>query len=506
MLDSSPPELVVGRTLSSYFVGDVQNNQETITYTVYNPSSDPATGVLLTTTLEPGVTFASASQQTDQSGQNLAWSVGTIAGLGRASVTLTVTLATPTPTQLDTGAQAYAFLDGAATTGATPAATLSTATPPDASLLDSTPDANTADPYIQEAAAKLDYNSQNIFNFLHIGIAYNDYAGSMRGARGTLWSQAGNALDVASLGVALLRASGIPAQYAEGTLTQAQAEQLILSMFPATYRLSGYQASGTTSDPVADDPTLLTDAEPYYWIQFGPGMEDADPLLSATIGQAAATLTGTFTAVPEALEETTEVTLTAQIYSEGAAALGVSDGLSTTQVLDQSFDDVALVGHPLTIGNFVTSASTNALTVSTTTNTYTPYLAIGDVADPDPGQDEVDTGQAYQDVLTTFPLSTQAVTGLFLNVTLSGPEGTAQTYDRALVNLIPAASVNGGSVSVSVNPSGPTTINPNEVWTMSVLPGQLDPSAPVVLQDQAAAESSTLGAAARVGRLGHAAD
>ena len=46
MLDSSPPALVVGRTLSSYFVGDVQNNQETITYTVYNEQSDPETGVL----------------------------------------------------------------------------------------------------------------------------------------------------------------------------------------------------------------------------------------------------------------------------------------------------------------------------------------------------------------------------------------------------------------------------------------------------------------------------
>ena len=33
MLDSSPPAIVVGPTLWSYFVGDIQNNQETITYT-----------------------------------------------------------------------------------------------------------------------------------------------------------------------------------------------------------------------------------------------------------------------------------------------------------------------------------------------------------------------------------------------------------------------------------------------------------------------------------------
>ena len=61
-------------------------------------------------------------------------------------------------------AQAFAFLDGSSVTGSTPAATLSTATPPDPSLLASTPDANTTDPYIQEEAAELDYDPQNIFH------------------------------------------------------------------------------------------------------------------------------------------------------------------------------------------------------------------------------------------------------------------------------------------------------------------------------------------------------
>ena len=59
---------------------------------------------------------------------------------------------------------------------------------PRAQLLLSTPDANTSDPYIQEEAAKLDYDPNQIYNFLHTQIGYNSYAGSMRGARGTLWS------------------------------------------------------------------------------------------------------------------------------------------------------------------------------------------------------------------------------------------------------------------------------------------------------------------------------
>ena len=86
------PTIVVGRVLSYYDVPDVQNNQNqlTITYTVYNEATDPETGVLLTTTLAPGVTIVSASQQPDQNGQNLAWSLGMIQGYDRASVTVTV--------------------------------------------------------------------------------------------------------------------------------------------------------------------------------------------------------------------------------------------------------------------------------------------------------------------------------------------------------------------------------------------------------------------------------
>ena len=160
MLDSSPPSIVVGRTLSSYFVGGVQNNQETITYTVYNEQADDETGVLLTTTLQSGVTFASASLLPDMSGANLAWSLGTIQGFDRASVTLTVSLANPIPTQLDSGAQAFATLDAGAVSAATPAATLQMGNAPtDSSLLASTPDANTTDPFIQEEVAALNYDA-----------------------------------------------------------------------------------------------------------------------------------------------------------------------------------------------------------------------------------------------------------------------------------------------------------------------------------------------------------
>src|SRR4051794_13988002 len=77
-IGSTTPEIVVGRTLASYTVGGIQNNRETITYTVYNEQADPVSGVLLTITLQPGVTFQDASALPDRNGQELAWSLGTI--------------------------------------------------------------------------------------------------------------------------------------------------------------------------------------------------------------------------------------------------------------------------------------------------------------------------------------------------------------------------------------------------------------------------------------------
>jgi uncharacterized membrane protein len=477
LLDAGlPASIVVGRTLSAYFTGDVRDHQETITYTVYNEQANPVSGVLLTDTLEPGVTVQSASQLPDQSGSDLAWSLGTIAGYDRASVTLTVALGaglqTPPPSsplQLDTGAHAFAMLDAGAVSNATPAATLRPGSV-DPNLLASTPDANTTDPFIQEEAAKLNYNSQQIFDFLHFQISYNSYVGSLRGARGTLWSSAGNATDVASLGVALERASGIPAKYVSGTLSESQAQQLILSMFPASYQTVGYIPPGTQVSDPANDPQLLTETESHYWFQFdaGSGMEDADSLMAgATIGQTFTTATGAFTEVPDGLRQKTEIKINAEMYSQASAAFA-GNGFNTVTVLDQTFNDVDLVGRPITVGHFVNSSSIGGITFSSKTNTYSPYIQVGDAAYPDPSHDVVIRGQDYQEYFTNFPLSNQVLTGLFLNMTLSGPGATVQSYERTLVDRIGYAARQGLTApeNLTVNPSDPPVIEPYDLLTL----------------------------------------
>src|SRR5206468_9447181 len=131
-----------------------------------------------------------------------------------------------------------------------------------------TPDANATDPFIQEKAAELDYDLQRTFDYLNTQVGYESYIGSLRGARGTLWSSAGNALDEASLGVALFRASGIPAQYAHGTLPDNLAQELILSMFPESFQTVGYIPAGTEVADPANDPKLLAETRQHYWLQF----------------------------------------------------------------------------------------------------------------------------------------------------------------------------------------------------------------------------------------------
>lgn len=86
-------------------------------------------------------------------------------------------------------------------------------------------------------------------------------------------------MDQASLLIALLRASGIPTRYVQGNLDTSDAQKLILSMFPPTFKTVGFipEDSGL-SDP-ANDPQLLEETKEHYWVEFnsGNGFVSADP-------------------------------------------------------------------------------------------------------------------------------------------------------------------------------------------------------------------------------------
>jgi len=78
---------------------------------------------------------------------------------------------------------------------------------------------------IRALAFELGNNPLKIYNWVHDNVELVPTYGSIRGSQRTLLSKRGNAFDVASLLIALLRASNVPARYALGTV-QVPADKL----------------------------------------------------------------------------------------------------------------------------------------------------------------------------------------------------------------------------------------------------------------------------------------
>lgn len=374
----------VGRTLSAYTTDDLAGDSLTIHYTVYNLTADFVTEVALETTLEPGVTFASASIAPNVAGATLAWELGRLGPLETASVDVSVTLDAATPLTLDAGAAADGLVNfSTVVADAALPATLRT-DPIDRALLAATPDANADDLFVRAKAAELNQDAAEIFAFMTQEVGYESYIGSLRGARGTLWSGAGNALDQSSLLVALLRASGVPARYVAGTLADPLAEQLILSMFAEPLRVTGFIPNGAELSDPAHDPQLLAETREHTWVEFdtGAGFQDADPtFVDAALGDTFAAQASIFTEVDDALRH--KVTL--QVDRELANTAGSLFGgvtLDVATVLDVTFNAVDLVGKPLSIGQFVDQKSLGSPVFTSITNVYSPYIAVGDFARP----------------------------------------------------------------------------------------------------------------------------
>lgn len=344
--------------------------------------------------------------------------------------------------------------------------------------LKATPDADSQDPYIVQKAAELGRDPARIFAFVRDQIGYEAYKGSLRGARGTLWSKAGNSLDKASLMIALLRASGIPARYATGILGDAEARTLIGSMFASPLRIVGCVEPGTaTADPVAD-PALLAEAREHYWVEMASGgaFQPADPTVPAAVsGQSFAAAQALFAEVPDGLRHKVTLRLKREIANLFGGLFGGSV-LDTATVLEHTFNTAALAGKPLSVGHFV-NRSTLGFVLSATTTTFSPFIAEGDLA-RGPDQDHLIRGGDYQEVLTNFPLGSQALTGVFLEAELAGPDGPAEIHQRTLLDRIGyAVRHNGGSPNVSADPNGLPALTEFDVFTVNILPGQFESTA-----------------------------
>ncbi|MEW5800650.1 MAG: transglutaminase family protein [bacterium] len=224
--------------------------------------------------------------------------------------------------------------------------------------LASTVDANYEDRYIQEKLAEIGPGVDAVFAFVRDEIGYESYTGSLRGARGTLWSKAGNSLDQASLLIALLRGQGIPCRYVRGTLSDGDAKGLILSMFTLPCKIVGFIPEGAELSDPANDPQLLEETKEHYWVEFddgsGSGFKALDPTFgNAVIDQTFAPKESTFAEVPADLRHKVTIRLKAELMGNLTGLIG--GGANTKTVLNETFNTVELVGKPLSVGHFVNS-------------------------------------------------------------------------------------------------------------------------------------------------------
>ena len=261
-------------------------------------------------------------------------------------------------------------------------------------------------------------------------------------------------------------------------------------------------AGAALADP-ANDPKLLAETTAHTWFQFdtGSGLRDADPLIpGSAIGQAFTAAQGTFAEVPDGLREKTTIRLIAEITNTATSLFGIP-GQSRTTVLDHTFNDVDLVGRPITIGHFTSSSAIGSV-FSAVTNTYSPFLAVGDLANPDPSQDDLIRGQDYQEFLTNFPFGTQIFTGLFLEIDLSGPGGPTETLERTLFDRIGyAIRQNGGSPQINLDPGQGPVFSPGDNWSIAVMPSLQAGAALFPLDDVNASTFNQLSES--VGGAGH---
>ena len=92
---------------------------------------------------------------------------------------------------------------------------MAAATPPTPADLLSTEDAAQT-PEIQALASELGRDPVKIYEYVRNKISFEPYYGSRKGALLTLWERSGNDIDIASLLIALLRASGYYTRYMQG--------------------------------------------------------------------------------------------------------------------------------------------------------------------------------------------------------------------------------------------------------------------------------------------------
>src|SRR5262249_28951632 len=90
----------------------------------------------------------------------------------------------------------------------------------------------------------------------------------------------------------------------------------------------------------------------------------------------------------------------------------------------------------------------------------------------------------YQEVLSGIALGSRILTGLFLNMTLRGPGGSPESYERTLVDRIGYAARQGFvEQTVTADPSEQPIVGPSDLYTIKIQPGDQShgPTGPITV-------------------------
>ncbi len=403
-------------------------------------------------------------------GSTITWQLPDL--LPQASHLVTVTIATPSTApnfvELDNGATATGTVWGEeVSAGARPSTIIPTSV--SASFTQPTLDADSHDSDMLWATAV--YTQDPLAAFYQVrDFAYDPYKGSLRGTRGTLWGEAGNSLDQSSLLIAMLRSAGVPARYRHGSLSTANAQLLIASMFSATQGLAGSQpADEPTADPL-NDPALLAIVQDHWWVEAylpGSGWTNLDPSFpAAQPGDIFATpgSNDRIAAIPDSLRHKVAFSLEVEQYH--TFPIGGAN-LTTFVPLTATYSTAQLASKALILGHLVDSNVPGGMVFGTVQHTYTPYLGVN-------GADLVTTGEPFTDLLTNFPLATTFTTAEWLTFTLTDPDGNSQTFTRPVKDLIgPGTRLLGGNLNLSPSDDNAPFISFADSFSAVFLPNHL---------------------------------
>jgi len=329
----------------------------------------------------------------------------------------------------------------------------------------STVDANHEDRFIQEKIAQLGPGIEAAFAFVRGEIGFEAYTGSLRGARGTLWSDAGNSLDQASLLIALLRGQGIGARYVRGTLDEADAKVLITSMFDPELMAQavGYiPEEYEKADPV-NDADLIAEVTDHWWVELEDGTQ-LDPSFSdSTVWGAPSS---THFDVPEVHRHKVTVRLKVESHN-------MLSQFTDNVPLEQKFSAAELYGKPLTLGHYVNTHKPLALIGGLITHNYAPYILLDDNSESIEGQTMI-RGNDYQEFFSSLiPMANTMLTRLTLELGLESPNKEARVLKRDLLDRVGFAARHGLSAPGVADTERPA-INQYDVTTINIVSGSVN--------------------------------